>query len=139
MALKKVMVFGTFDIVHPGHLFFFKRAKRYGSFLIVVVARDVNVCQFKNPPLNNESIRFKNLKKIKIINQVILGDLKEKLKPIMTYKPEVICLGYDQPVIILELIKKLKKFSLRPKIFRLKSFQPKKYKSSLIKKINAGH
>jgi len=37
---KKVMVFGTFDIFHPGHRSFLNQAKKYGNYLIVVVARD---------------------------------------------------------------------------------------------------
>jgi len=36
-AMKKVMCFGAFDGLHPGHLDFFRQAKRYGDFLIVSV------------------------------------------------------------------------------------------------------
>ena len=38
--MKLVMCAGTFDIVHPGHLYFFSEAKKLGDKLIVVVARD---------------------------------------------------------------------------------------------------
>ena len=39
------MVFGTFDILHQGHLDFFKQARKLvaNPFLVVSVARDVNV------------------------------------------------------------------------------------------------
>ena len=42
---KRIMVFGTFDGLHKGHLNFFKQAKNFAenSFLIVSVARDKNV------------------------------------------------------------------------------------------------
>lgn len=39
----KVMVFGTFAVLHPGRLYFFNQAKKHGDKLIAVVARDVNV------------------------------------------------------------------------------------------------
>ena len=41
--MKKVIVFGTFDILHQGHLDFFRQAKQYGDYLIVAVAHDENV------------------------------------------------------------------------------------------------
>ena len=34
--MKKVIVFGSFDYIHPGHLNFFEQAKSYGDYLIVV-------------------------------------------------------------------------------------------------------
>ena len=46
----KIMAFGTFDILHAGHLNFFKQARKLSKypFLIVSVARDVNVKKIKN-------------------------------------------------------------------------------------------
>ena len=37
------MVFGTFDILHPGHLDFFKQAREYGDEVVCVIARNINV------------------------------------------------------------------------------------------------
>ena len=34
--MAKVMVFGTFDGVHPGHENFFEQAKQHGDYLIAV-------------------------------------------------------------------------------------------------------
>ena len=119
---KKVMVFGTFDILHKGHFNFFKQAKKYGN-LIVVIARDENVRKVKGQlPKNNESDRLKNVQKS--VGKVILGDKKDKLKVIRKIKPDVICVGYDQIVPINDL----KNIGVHVKI--LKSYQPHKYKSS---------
>ena len=61
MKMKKVMVFGTFDIFHDGHRDYFKQAREFGDYLIVVVARDENVLKIKgNIPRNNEKAREKN-------------------------------------------------------------------------------
>ena len=58
---NKVMVFGTFDILHPGHLNFFKQAREFGNFLIAVIARDKTVLKIKGRlPKNNEKKRLKN-------------------------------------------------------------------------------
>ncbi|MBI2582387.1 adenylyltransferase/cytidyltransferase family protein, partial [Candidatus Woesearchaeota archaeon] len=31
--MKKVMCFGTFDLLHLGHLNYFQQAKKYGDYL----------------------------------------------------------------------------------------------------------
>jgi len=69
------MVFGTFDIIHGGHIHMFKQAREYGEKLIVVVARDVNVEKIKGiGSLHTEEERQEFLKHIDLIDQVILGD-----------------------------------------------------------------
>ncbi|MCX6707322.1 MAG: adenylyltransferase/cytidyltransferase family protein, partial [Candidatus Woesearchaeota archaeon] len=64
---KTVLVFGTFDILHPGHLNFFDQARKAGgegSKLVVVVARDFNSKKAKGIfPLNNERARLDAVKK----------------------------------------------------------------------------
>ncbi len=125
--MKRVMVFGTFDIFHPGHLSFLRQAKKFGEQLIVVVARDKNVLKIKGrQPVNSESSRLNQLKVVNIIDKVFLGNLENPYKIIDEIKPEVICLGYDQEVYTEELAKRFSKI----KIYRLKAFKEDKYKSS---------
>jgi len=38
--MKKVICFGTFDLLHLGHLNYFQQAKKQGDYLIVVIATD---------------------------------------------------------------------------------------------------
>ena len=45
--MKKVLIAGTFDIIHPGHINLIKQAKEFGDFLVVVIARDKNVIKAK--------------------------------------------------------------------------------------------
>ena len=52
--MKKVMCAGTFDIIHPGHLYYLSEAKKYGDNLVVVVARDETSKDFKGKkPIHN--------------------------------------------------------------------------------------
>ena len=58
----KIMVFGTFDGLHKGHLDFFRQAKNFikNSYLIVSIARDKNVKKIKGDmPLLREKERAK--------------------------------------------------------------------------------
>jgi len=123
------MLFGTFDILHPGHEYVFKQARRYGDHLTVVIARDATVLKIKKHcPVNSEKERVKNLKKTGLVNKVVLGNLGDKLVVVKKAKPNIIVLGYDQNNFIDELRAEFPKI----KIVRLKSYYPKKYKSSLM-------
>ncbi len=134
--MKKIMVFGTFDIFHLGHQSFLQQAKKYGDYLIAVVARDMTVKQVKNKkPKNNEQERLNEIQRSGLVNEVILGSLKDKYKAIKKYRPDVICLGYDQKFFVEKLTEELEYLGLnKTKIVRLESFKPEKYKSSIIAK-----
>ncbi|OGI32946.1 MAG: hypothetical protein A2271_04995 [Candidatus Moranbacteria bacterium RIFOXYA12_FULL_35_19] len=136
--MKIVMAFGTFDIYHPGHESYLRQAKKLGDYLVVVVARDRTVAIIKKQETrNNEQKRKKILEESGLADEVVLGDLKDRYKIIEKYRPEVIALGYDQKVDLVELEGKLKEFEINAKIVRLKSFKPEIYKSSLIMKHKA--
>lgn len=123
------MCFGTFDNFHPGHLSYLEQARKYGEYLIVVIARDKNVEKIKKMiPVDKERQRLDNVKKNKFVKEVILGDLEDKYKVVREKKPDVICLGYDQKVDLEELNKFFK-----GKVVRLKPYKEHKYKSSKIK------
>lgn len=125
------MVFGVFDLLHPGHISFLRQAKRLGDFLVVSVARDINVKRFKGyMPSQSEKERVAALKKLKFVNKVMLGGLKNPWPHIKKEKPDIIALGYDQkPYVNPNDLRRA------AKIVRLKSFRPRVYKSSRIKRL----
>lgn len=128
------MVFGAFRVLHPGHLYFFRQAKKYGNYLIVVIGRDATVKKIKGElPRFDEKARKKIIAALKIVDKTVLGDKKDWYKSILKNKPAVICLGYDQKV-PKDFIKELKKRRIKAKIIRIKAFKPNKYKSSKILK-----
>lgn len=129
--MKTVIAFGTFDIFHKGHASYLKQAKKLGDRLIVVVARDKTVLEFKRQQANNgEQDRLETVKNSGLADEIILGSLKDKYSVIEKYRPDVIALGYDQKVDLSELEKKLQEFKLETKIVRLEAFKPEVYKSS---------
>ncbi|NUM25402.1 MAG: adenylyltransferase/cytidyltransferase family protein [Candidatus Buchananbacteria bacterium] len=128
--MKRVMVFGTFDILHDGHLDFFRQARAYGDYLIVVVARDRNVETIKGKkPDFSEDERLVAVQEAGVADEVILGGEGDPHEIIRTKRPQVICLGYDQEVFTGNLAAKFPEIN----IVRLEAYQPEIYKSSKLK------
>lgn len=128
--MRKVMVFGTFDILHEGHLNFFKQAKERGDFLLVVVARNINVERIKGQfPMHDEKERLAQIKKLDMVDVAELGHLEDPYQIIREEQPDVIALGYDQSSYDKELFKRFPDIE----IVRLKPYKPEIYKSSKLK------
>lgn len=138
MKSKKIMVFGTFDIIHGGHENLFTQARVLGgdagnSQLIVSVARDKNVKKIKGfLPRHSEAKRAKLLKNHPLVDKVVLGGRDDYIPHIVKSAPDIIALGYDQKAYVTELENKLARAGLHPKIVRLKSFRAKEYKTANI-------
>ena len=131
----KVMCAGTFDIIHPGHLYFLSEAKKYGDKLVVVVARDETSERMKGKkPLHNEKERLENIRSLEIVNEAVLGKQGNIFNIIEEIKPDVICLGYDQKVQKNELEEELRKRNIKCDVVRIGSYMPHLYKSSKIGK-----
>ena len=64
-----VMATGTFDILHLGHIYFLKEAKKLGDKLVVIVATDSTVRRLKHEPVTSENIRLSLIKELKIVDE----------------------------------------------------------------------
>ncbi len=125
------MVFGTFDILHPGHLYFLRQAKKFGDFLIVSVAREKYIRKIKGRKgWHSELERKMLLESVRFVDKVVLGSRGDYLKHIVSLKPDVIALGYDQKYFTGGLKEKLAARGLRVKVVRIKPYKPEIYKSS---------
>jgi FAD synthetase len=129
----KVLVFGTFDLLHKGHEYHLKKASKYGK-LFVVVARDSTVAVVKNKvSVHSEKERMQNISKLNFVHKVLLGDRTDRYKRIMQIKPDIICLGYDQKHFTKNLKNVLIQKGLNVRIIRFrKAHFPNKYKTSII-------
>jgi len=133
--MKTVMIFGTFDIVHHGHLNLFKQARKFADRLVVVLARDARVKSIKNKEsIYNEKERKLFLEQIRLVDQVVLGDKKDVYKIIQKIRPDVIVLGYDQIYFTEKLNEKIKSFGLKTKVVRAKAYKSEMLKTGKIRK-----
>ncbi|MET1160487.1 MAG: DUF357 domain-containing protein [Thermoprotei archaeon] len=117
----RVLVAGAFEIIHPGHLYLFKKAWELGE-VYVIVARDKNFEKFKKrKPAVPEEQRRTVVESIKYVTKAVLGDEKDIYRPIVELKPDIILLGPDQGINEDKLINELSKRGLNNvKVLRLK-------------------
>lgn len=130
------MVFGAFDGLHPGHLDFFRQAKKYGDYLIISVGTDRNVSKIKGKrPLFNQNERLELVKELSIVEEAVLGAEDNFWEHIKQLSPDVICLGYDQWAEEAEVEKELADVGLKnTKVVRLEPYKADKAKSTIVKK-----
>lgn len=94
----KIMVNGTFDILHRGHIELLNYAKSLGNQLLVAIDTDRRVKELKGDsrPINNQDDRKLFLYNLKAVDLVMLFDSKEELINIMKeYKPNIYVKGSD--------------------------------------------
>ena len=128
------MAFGTFSLIHPGHIYYLERAKSLADKLVVVVARDSTVKKVKGKNIIPEEQRRRVVEALKPVDEAILGDPSDKYKLIEKYKPDVLVLGPDHSTD--ELEGELQRRGLNPKIVKVPKARGKLYKSSqLIKHV----
>ena len=103
---KKVLIAGTFDILHPGHIFLINEAAKLGD-VFVIVATDRNREKFDGtPPIIPEEQRLEVIKNIKNVKVAKLGRQdNDTLQTVAEINPDLILLGPDQKFDI-ELLKK---------------------------------
>lgn len=130
---KKVLVFGTFDLLHKGHIFFLKEASKYGKVKVIVPKDKKVFCMKKRMPVNFLKQRIKSLNKQGYEAEV---ENENPWQNVIQNKTDFIVLGYDQNWEN-EVKKAVKKSGYIVKVKKIKkSYRPDIYKSSIIRKLN---
>lgn len=125
--MTRVLVAGSFDILHTGHIFLFQEAAKLGD-VVVVVARDSSIVKIKGqPPIIPEAQRLEIIQAIKFVSLAVLGNEGEDFlaKP-LSLNPDLILLGPSQKISEQKLIEELaKRNAAHVKVERLKEFYDK--------------
>jgi FAD synthetase len=117
---KRVMASGVFDLIHPGHLHFLRKARELGDELIVVIARDSTVQSTKRHPIVNERSRREMVGALSTVDAAVLGyESSEIVRIIKELSPDIIALGYDQSIEESDLKEDIKQAGLDVDVVRL--------------------
>lgn len=126
--MNKIIIFGKFDILHPGHISFIKYAQSLGQVTAVLESAEVIYGLRTYHPFYSDKVRQQNLEKLGL--EVYLHTNQDKKKILADLKPDIILLGQDQEFLI-NLFKNTK--SAKLKINKL--VRPELFKSSKLRSI----
>ncbi len=134
LSRPKVLVAGSFEILHPGHIYLFEKAWELGR-VYVIVSRDSNFEKFKGrKPAIPDRYRVEVVRSVRYVHEAVLGDEKDYLKPVLEISPDIVLLGPDQWPDKEKLEDELRKRGLeKTRVLRLKeSFEDDICRSSKI-------
>lgn len=95
--MRRVITYGTFDLLHYGHINLLKRAKEYGDYLIVALSTDeFNWCEKKKKSYFSYEKRKQLLEAIRYVDLVIPEDSwDQKVLDIAKYHIDTFVMGDD--------------------------------------------
>lgn len=132
--MTRVMVFGTFDMLHDGHLDLFRQARALvpDPHLIVSVARDLVAARIKGAaPRHSEAERRDLVAASDLVDSAVLGDAEGYMPHIVAAQPDIIALGYDQGGEFVDHLEEdFRAAGMQTQIVRLQPFKPEIYKTS---------
>lgn len=97
---KIVFTNGCFDLLHPGHIDYLRKAKSLGDALFVGLNSDTSIKNLKGPkrPINNISDRVIMLSALESIDFVVVFDDETPINLIRQIKPDILVKGGDYSI-----------------------------------------
>ena len=94
--MKRILTYGTFDLLHYGHIEILRRAKALGDYLVVAVSTD-NFNSIKGKKAYHDyETRKKMLEAVRYVDLVIPEDnWEQKINDVKEYKIDVVVMGSD--------------------------------------------
>lgn len=94
--MKKVITYGTFDLLHYGHINILKRARELGDYLIVALSTNEFNEQKGKKCYFGYNERKKLLESIRYVDLVIPEDTwEQKIENIKEFKIDIFIMGND--------------------------------------------
>lgn len=94
--MKKVITYGTFDIIHYGHINLLKRAKALGDYLVVALSSDeFNKLKNKKSYYTYQQRKFL-LESCRYVDEIIPENTwEQKIDDIKKYNIDIFVMGND--------------------------------------------
>lgn len=93
--MKTVLVHGTFDLLHYGHLLLFRCARNLGDRLIVTLTGDAYVRKGEGRPVFNERQRLECIRECRSVDEAYIIPAVTGVDAILKYRPRIYAKGSD--------------------------------------------
>lgn len=94
--MKRILTYGTYDLLHYGHIRLLKRAKELGDYLIVAVSTDEFNAIKNKKSYHDYETRKKMLEAVRYVDLVIPEEnWEQKIQDVKDYKVDVVVMGSD--------------------------------------------
>ena len=94
--MKRILTYGTFDLLHYGHIRLLQRAKALGDYLIVALSTDEFNAGKGKKAYHNYETRKKMLEAIRYVDLVIPEESwEQKISDVQKYDIDVVVMGSD--------------------------------------------
>ena len=94
--MKRILTYGTYDLLHYGHIRLLKRAKGLGDYLIVALSTDEFNATKGKKAYHNYETRKKMLEAIRYVDVVIPEEnWDQKINDVKEYHVDVTVMGGD--------------------------------------------
>lgn len=134
MATKKtVLIFGVFDLLHPGHIAFVREAAKHGDVTAVVTPDAKVLAEKGRPAFFPENERMAMVASLRGVAKAVLGDTGPRWTVVSRLRPDVICVGYDQDATNPKFVTQMAGLSKPPRIVRVDGYETGKYSSTKLK------
>ena len=92
---KIILCHGVFDLLHIGHIKYFKEAKSMGGILIVTITPDRFVNKGPGRPAFNQKYRAEAIAALEVVDFVAINEWPTAIEPIKILKPDLYVKGPD--------------------------------------------
>ncbi len=92
-GLRVVLCHGVFDLLHIGHIRYFKQARAMGDRLIVTITPDKFVDKGPHRPAFSQELRLEALASLEIVDYCALNEWPTAEKTLRTLRPDVYVKG----------------------------------------------
>ena len=94
--MKRILTYGTFDLLHYGHIRLLKRAKQLGDYLVVALSTDEFNAIKNKKAYHNYETRKKMLEAIRYVDLVIPEEnWEQKVNDVKKYFIDAVVMGSD--------------------------------------------
>jgi glycerol-3-phosphate cytidylyltransferase len=95
--MTTVITFGTFDVLHIGHLRILERAREHGDRLVVGVSSDaLNMSKKGRNPIFSETERAALIRALEVVDEVFIEQsLELKAEYVQQYGADLLVMGDD--------------------------------------------